>query len=142
MTRISQKQLDAFRMEVDWNLACGCLAEYELPVTSDEGGHPVVVAFDSERLSVLLGRIRAVGGYANVFVRGRSGVRMASVMSDACAIAEPNQMTGDEAPGADATVGAFLDYVSHHPEGVAVSAAVGQPARARDARAVDFAVAM
>jgi hypothetical protein len=139
---MSQKQHDAFRREVDWNLACGCLAEYELPVTSDEGGHPVVVAFDSERLSVLLGRIRAVGGYANVFVRGRNGVRMASVMSDACAIAEPNDlMTDDDAPGGNATVGAFLDYVSHHPNGVAVSAAVGQPAYARDARVVDFAVA-
>lgn len=57
--------------EVNVNLAHGDLADYDLPVTGDDGGFPVVVALESERLSTLSGRLRAVGGYANVFVRGR-----------------------------------------------------------------------
>lgn len=143
VSKIGPKQLDAFRQAVDWNLACGGLADYDLPVTADDGGSPVVVAFDSERLAVLLGRVRAVGGYANVFVSDNvGGVRMASVVNDVCAIPVPgDQLIGDDAPGANATVGMFLDYVSRHPNGVAVSAAVGQQACARDARVVDFAPA-
>ena len=39
-----RKGLDAFRVEVDWNLACGALADLQLPVTSDDGDHLVVVA--------------------------------------------------------------------------------------------------
>lgn len=140
VSKVGDKRLDAFRRQVDWNLACGSLAEYVLPVTSDDGGSPVVVAFESERLSVLLGRIRAVGGFANLFVSGDSGVRMASVIGDAFAIADTDdRLTGDDAPGANATVGMFLDYVGRHPRGVTVSAAVGQQACARDARTVDFA---
>lgn len=37
-------ELDEFRREVNMDLACGSLADQELPVTSDDGGHPVVVA--------------------------------------------------------------------------------------------------
>lgn len=139
--------LDDFRSEVNRQLAYGALADIDLPVTSDDGGSPVVVALDGERFSVVLGRLRAVGGFANLFVRGESPsgrgfrVRMASVMGAECAIAEPDDdMSGDEAPGPDATVGLFLDYLARRPNGVIVSAAaVGHPACARDARDVEFA---
>jgi hypothetical protein len=50
-------------------------------------------------------------------------------------------MIGYDSPGADATVGMFLDYLEHHPSGVTVSAAVGHPACARDAKTVEFATA-
>lgn len=139
---MSDERLDAFRREVDWNLACGALAGVELPVTSDDGGSPVVVALEDERFSVVLGRLRAVGGFANLFVKGDERVRTASVIDESCAIPTPGDtMVGDDAPGADATVGMFLDYLEHHPNGVAVSAAVGHPACARDAKTVEFAAA-
>jgi hypothetical protein len=139
---MGKNRLDAFRREVDWNLACGALADMDLPVTSDDGGCPVVVAFDDERFSVLLGRIRAVGGFANLFVKGAHGVRTASVIGEPCAIAAPDDvLTGDDAPGAGATVGMFLDYGERQPNGVLVSEAVGHPARARDARDVEFTAA-
>lgn len=139
--RKSSGRLDRFRREVDWNLAVGALADVDLPVTDDEGASPVVVAFDDERYSVLLGRVRAVGGYANVFAKGQGGVRAVAFIRNECALGSSDeQMIGAEAPDANATVGMFLDYVELHPNGVAVSAAVGQPACARDARDVEFAV--
>ncbi|MCA4754840.1 MULTISPECIES: hypothetical protein [Mycolicibacterium] len=133
-------ELDEFRREVNMDLACGSLADQELPVTSDDGGHPVVVALESEQLSILLGRIRAVGGFANLFVRGPRRVRLVSVIGDACAIPTPDDvMTGADAPGPGATVGMFIDYVERNPSGVAISAAVGHPSCARDARPVELA---
>lgn len=132
--------LDAFRREVDWQLACGTLADVQLPVTGDNGEFPVVVAFESEQLSTLLGRIRAVGGYANLFVRGDNRVRVVSVVDDTCAIAVPDDvMAGAEAPGPGATVGMFIDYVERNPNGITLAAAVGHPSCARDARTVEFA---
>ncbi|ORA19381.1 hypothetical protein [Mycobacterium angelicum] len=116
----------------------------ELPVTSDDGGFPVVVALEDERYSVLLGRLRAVGGFANLFVKGVDGrVRTASVIGERCAIPKPDdKMLGpDDSPGADATVGMFFDYLELHPNGVTVSAAVGHAACARDAKTVEFATA-
>ena len=131
--------LDAFRREVNVNLACGALVDFELPVTSDDGGQPVVVALESERISTLLGRIRAVGGFANLFVRGPSQVRMVSVIGDSCAISTPDDvMTGNDAPGPNATVEMFIDYVERNPNGVMISAAIGHPACARDSRVVEF----
>jgi hypothetical protein len=137
---MSDNRLDTFRREVDWNLACGALAGVELPVTSDEGGFPVVVALEDERFSVLLGRLRAVGGFANLFVKGDGRVRTASVIGESCAIPTPDdKLVGTDSPGADATVGMFLDYLERQPNGVTVSAAVGHPACARDAKTVEFA---
>lgn len=137
---MSQSQLDAFRREVNFNLAIGALADVDLPVTGDDGGCPVVVALEEEALSTVLGRLRAVGGYANLFVRGTEGVRMASVIENVSAIADASDdMTppGEE-PGANATVGIFLDWVERCPNGVKISEAVGHPAYARDARNVDL----
>ena len=136
--------VDAFRSEVNLNLAYGALADFMLPVTSDDGGLPVVVALESERMSTLLGRIRAVGGYANLFVRGevadRVRIRLVSVVSDACAIPDSDDvMAGSETPGPGANVGMFVDYLETQPNGVALSAAVGHPACARDPCVVEFA---
>lgn len=137
-------ELDAFRSEVNVNLAYGALADFTLPVTSDDGGFPVVVALESERISALLGRIRAVGGYANLFVRGEVDgeirVRLVQVVSGACAIGDPDDvMTGVEAPGPNASVGMFVDYLESQPRGVALSAVVGHPSCARDPQILDFA---
>lgn len=137
-----RKALDAFRAEVDWNLACGALADHELPVTSDDGDHLVIVALAEEPLSILLGRLRAVGGYANLFVKGSGGVRKVSVIKDDCAIGDPDDdMTPPtERPGADATVGMFLDYLDICPNGVRLSMInPTQPPVARDSQEVEFA---
>ena len=136
-----QQGLDDFRREVNLNLGCGALADYVLPVTSDDGGCPVVVALEDERLSVVFGRIRAVGGFANLFVRGKDGaVRAASVLNDVCAIADPDDaMTGEDAPAPTATIGMFLDYLARRPGGVTISMVIGYPACARDVGTMEFA---
>lgn len=59
---------DAFRREVNVSLALG--PDVELPVTDSDGGHPVLVALEADPVSVVLDRIRAAGGAANLFVRG------------------------------------------------------------------------
>lgn len=138
----ANKALDAFRAEVDWNLACGALADHELPVTSDDGDHVVVVALAEEPLSILLGRLRAVGGYANLFIKGRERVRMVSVIKVVCAIGEPDDdlTPPGERPGATATVGMFLDYLDHCPNGLRLSMVnPAQPPVARDSHEVEFA---
>lgn len=144
--RMGVMRLDKFRREVNWNLAVGALADIDLPVTDDDGGHPVVVALESERLSTLLGRLRAVGGFANLFVWFPNGVRTASVIDTRCAIPDPDDDLTPvaERPGANATVGMFFDYLAQRPNGVVLSAVSGdanRPALARDAKLVDFAEA-
>ena len=93
--------IDAFRVQVDWNLACGALADHELRVTSDSGDQVVVVA-----------------------------------------IGDPDDdlTPPAERPGATATVGMFLDYLDHRPNGVRLSMVnPAQPAVARDSLEVEFA---
>lgn len=127
--------LDRLRLEVNLNLAYGAVSDLPL-VTNDDGDSPVVVALDSEPLSTMLGRIRAVGGCGIVFSRGASGsVRMLSVIQGECALHSPADSV---TPGAGATVGMFLDYVELHPDGVAIPAAFDHPAMARDAREVEL----
>ena len=108
------------------------------PVSSNRR-YRIVVAFADEPVSALTERIRAIGGYANVFVRDRRGVHFVSVIEEVCAIADPDdRMVGDEAPGATSTIGMLLAYVERHPNGVTISATLGHPACARDARQVEL----
>lgn len=138
---MNHESLDAFRRELNYDLACGTLADVDLPVTGADGGCPIVVALEDESLSIVLGRLRSVGGFANLFVRGGGRVRMASVIDETCAIADlDDYMTAKgERPDPSATVGMFLDWVERNPNGVTISAAIGHPARARDARPVELA---
>lgn len=134
-------RLDAFRAEVCWNLACGPMADSDLPVTSDDGEFIVVAALEDEPLSTLLGRLRAVGGYANVFVKRAACVTQVSVIADLCAITTPDEhLTVPGSPGASSTVGMFLDYLDLHPNGLRLSVVnPAKPAVAKDARPVEFA---
>lgn len=134
---VRKSQLEQFRRKVEVNLERGAI---DLPITGDDGSCPIVVAFADEPVSALTERILAIGGYANVFVKDNSrGVRFVSVIEEACAIPDPDErMVGDEAPGATSTIGMLLDYVERHPNGVTISAALGHPACARDARRVEL----
>lgn len=134
------RYLEQFRHEVDSSLEHGALAGFELPVTGNDGNTPIVVALADELVSTLTERIRSAGGYANVFVKDGGRARFVSVIEEACAIGDPGDaMVDDEAPGATSTIGMLLDYVERQPNGVAISAVVGHPACARDARQVELA---
>ncbi|UBQ01833.1 MULTISPECIES: hypothetical protein [Curtobacterium] len=118
-------ELDAFRREVDRSLAVGRFAEIELEVVDVEGRSPVVVALEDERLPVLLRRIEAVGGFANVFVKTRDGVRRVSVMDVDGVLdvrdADDMRRTVDQ-PSADSSVGVFVDYLAARTAGVVLPA--------------------
>jgi hypothetical protein len=133
------RQLEQFRRDVDINLKRGALVDFELPVTGDDGSFPIVVAFADEPVSALTARIQANGGYANVFVKDGHAVHFMSVIEEACAIGDPGDtMVEDEAPSGNSTIGMLIAYVSRHPNGVTISAALGHPACARNARQVEL----
>ncbi|CAJ1504241.1 hypothetical protein MU0083_003387 [[Mycobacterium] kokjensenii] len=133
------RYLKEFRHTIDISLRHGSLVDFDLPVTGDDGSTPIVVALAIERISALTERIQSAGGCANVFVKDGRKVRFVSVIDEACALGEADDtMVGDEAPSAISTVGMLLDYVQKKPNGVTISAALGHPAWARDARQVDL----
>lgn len=131
-------ELDAFRHEINLELAIGDLANSPLPVVNNDGDAPVVVALAEERLSVLLARVRNVGGYANVFIRlpgGHSRIAIIDVAGALDPTAAENFASAADRPSANASVGMFLDYLRTRPNGVRIparlgdddSAVVGQP---------------
>lgn len=132
MTEEISHRLDQFRSEINYNLALGILANEQLPVVDDRGEVPVVAALGGERLAVLLRRVAAVGGYANVFIDNGDAVRVLSFIDESCAIesAEAEDLASDDnRPGADATVSMFLAYLELKPRGVRLPADI--PARER-----------
>jgi hypothetical protein len=135
-------ELDAFRHEVDRSLAVGALADVDLQVVDLEGRSPVVVALEDERLPVLLRRVEAVGGYANVFVRTRQGIRRISVMDvdGALDVRSADDMRAhDEQPSTASTVGTFVDYLTARAGGVVLPARLASAARgALPARQVEI----
>lgn len=107
-----------FRSAVNRMLARG---DIDLPVVDATGSHPVVFALAEDRLFTLLGRLRNMGGYANVFVKCGDGIRRVSVMDARSAIPIPDDDMSGEPPGPMASVGMFLDYLALRPNGVVLS---------------------
>lgn len=134
-----RRQLDKFRHQVDLSLGCGPLANFELPVTGDDGNAPIVVAFADEHVSKLTERIASAGGNANVFVKDGPRVHFVAVIDEACAIGDADDtLVGEEAPSPNSTIGMLLAYIERRPSGVTISATLGHPACARDARQVEL----
>lgn len=108
-------ELVEFRSSVNRMISRG---NVELPVVDVAGSRPLVFALGSEPLFTLLGRLRHIGGYANVFVKDGDRIRQISVVDSACAIPIPDDdMTGDTADPL-ASVGMFLDHLATQPNGV------------------------
>jgi hypothetical protein len=119
------KELDDFRREINLELAIGDIANADLSVVNDEGDAPVVVALAEERLSVLLARVRAAGGYANVFVRlakGHSTIAFIDVAGALDPAAAEDFASAEGRPSGRANVGLFLEYLATRPQGVRIPA--------------------
>lgn len=113
-------ELIEFRDAINQAIARG---EVVLPVVGEDGIPMVIVALEDEPLFELLGRLRAVGGNANLFVRGKARTRRVSVIDHISAIpVADDDMTGDERPDPMASVGMFLDYLERRPNGVVLQA--------------------
>lgn len=120
-------ELDRFRREVSLGLALGPEADLTLPVVDDLGQSPVVVALGSERLAVLLRRVQAVGGYANVFVQREAGVAVLAFLRASGAVdpASAEDMSGAERPSGKATVDLFVEYLLARPDGILLPKSLG-----------------
>ncbi|RPE77865.1 MULTISPECIES: hypothetical protein [unclassified Frondihabitans] len=114
--------LDDFRLEIDILIALG---GRQLTVRDNNGECPVVAALEEERLPVLLRRVESVGGYANVFTKGRgSSIRHFVVMdaTGALDVRGAETMLDAEQPSPESTVGMFVDYLSRQKAGVLLPA--------------------
>lgn len=94
-----------------------------LPAVNDLGRQFIVTALGEEPVSALFARVRAAGGYANVFISTRGSVVLLPFIRKEGAFE-----TGEEADlsmpvNADSTVDMFLDYCEVHPEGIVLKLA-------------------
>ncbi len=120
-------RLDEFRQSILLNLGTGALENTQLPVVDARGQHPIVAALSEERLAVLLRRVQAVGGFANVFVLDavEGSVQLVPFIDRRSAIladSAEDLTSAVDRPAPDATVGMFLAYLSVKAHGVLLPA--------------------
>ncbi|BDR53661.1 hypothetical protein KIM372_15680 [Bombiscardovia nodaiensis] len=112
------KKLQKFDALIGEYLALGDLDD-ALSVTDAGGGYPVVVALGEEPLYYLLERVDAIGGNANVFVNYKNHLEVLSTRRvDAVPAGQVDMSDSDEWENGDASVGAFVYYLTQHSEGV------------------------
>lgn len=122
-------RLDEFRQSILLNLGTGALRNTRLPVVDAQGQHPIVAALAEERLAVLLRRVQAVGGFANVFVFDAidDTVQLVPFIDRRSAISADDAedlTSAADRPAANATVGMFLSYLRLKPHGVLLPASL------------------
>lgn len=108
-----------FEMEVNANIASGSLDDFSW-VEDAEGSCPIVVALGEEPLSLLVERITAEDGLANVFVKEGERVSMlvstpggTEVHPGSVDLSNPKEWANGNAP-----VSEFLDYLRLQKDGV------------------------
>lgn len=115
---MTKKLLQDFEGEVLYNVMMGVAVP---KVTDDQGDTPIVACLDSECLGDLFAKIRLCGGYATVYSLADSGeVRVFAAISDKCSIHTKSTDMTSECPSADASVGAFIDFLVTQGDGVLV----------------------
>ncbi|BDR53507.1 hypothetical protein KIM372_14140 [Bombiscardovia nodaiensis] len=72
------RELDSFEAEINRSIGHGAMDQV-MVIHDEEGGYPVVVALGKEPLVLLVERITAIGGLANVFVKEDARVTYLSV---------------------------------------------------------------
>ncbi|GAA2865762.1 hypothetical protein [Microbacterium arabinogalactanolyticum] len=138
-TELQLTDLDKFRIELMLNLST---SDISLNVVGVDGRRPVIAALETELLATLMHRVHAVGGYANIFVSGKSRVRQVSaVRGESALFSDVAEDMISEAPSGVVHVGTFLDYVATQEHGVMVPAILrdDRPSKLQDAREVTFA---
>lgn len=111
-------ELADFRMQVNDNLANGELDEF-LTVQDSNGEYPVVIALGYEPLALLVERVSAEDGVANIFIKGRNGVSLITSqrhmeMNDE--IEDLSDLT--EWHSGEADIDMFVDYLRMQKHGV------------------------
>lgn len=110
-------ELANFNIEVNANIAAGNVDDV-LAVTDENGEYPVVTALGCEPLSLLVERVSAIGGRANVFVKGRD--RVSFIAADRYeGNGNPVDLSDtDEWESGSSDIDMFLDYLRMQHDGV------------------------
>lgn len=111
-------ELSDFRMQVNDNLVNGDLDEF-LTVRDSNGEYPVVIALGREPLALLVERVSAEDGMANIFIKGRNGVSF--ITSQRC-VELNNEIEDlsnlDEWYSGESDIDLFVDYLRMQKHGV------------------------
>lgn len=110
-------ELANFNIEVNENIAAGNVDD-KLVVMDANGEYPIVVALGYEPLSLLVERISAIGGVANVFVKRKDCVSMI-VAARPNGKGNPADLSDiDEWESGSSDIDMFLEYLRLHKDGV------------------------
>lgn len=113
------KELTSFEINLDIAIAAG-MFDQSITVQNQHGAYPIVAALADEQLYYLNERIRACGGYANVFVLDHDKISVIHSMKTDSVPSDAEDFT--ELRNGGSSVGMFLAYLKRHPEGVCIPA--------------------
>lgn len=113
------KELSSFETNLDIAIAAG-MFDQSITVQDRHGAYPIVAALADEQLYYLNERIRACGGYANVFVLDHDKISVIHSVKTDGVPSEADDFT--ELRTGESSVGMFMAYLKSHPEGVCIPA--------------------
>ena len=110
-------ELANFNIEVNANIAAGNVDDV-LAVTDENGEYPIVTALGREPVSLLVERVSAIGGRANVFVKGMD--RVSFITADRYGgKGNPADLSDiDEWESGSSDIDMFLNYLRTQRDGV------------------------
>ena len=111
------KELNSFELSLEIALSAGMFDE-SITVCDSSGNYPIVAALAKEQMYYLTERVKACGGYANIFVLD---VDLVTVLHSTRTemITEGAEDFTDLQNGGS-TIGAFIDYLRLRPNGVCI----------------------
>lgn len=104
-------KLARFESEVNYNIAYGAVSD-KLPVVTEDGYAPVVACLAEEPLRLMLARVKAVGGAANIFIEQDDGVCLLVARSVAIKRAGVTDMSNPNSwENGEGSIGLFLEVL-------------------------------
>lgn len=120
---IESSNLNRFRSQMMRRLSRSKELRDAVATVDNSGNRSIVFALASERLATLVKRVELTGGYATVFVEDKDRVAVLSFMDPNCVLdldsaQDLANVPDDQLPSANASVGVFLDFLTHMPQGL------------------------
>lgn len=92
-----------------------------MPVEDKYGNKPIVLALSEEPLHLLVDRVRAVGGNANVFVREGNHIISISAKDDSNpSVASENWADENDWESGSSPISLFIHALKQHPNGIQI----------------------
>ncbi|ANU43125.1 hypothetical protein [Bifidobacterium animalis] len=100
-----------------------------MPVEDKYGNKPIVLALSEEPLHLLVDRVRAVGGNANVFVREGNHIISISAKDDSNpSVASENWADENDWESGSSPISLFIHALKQHPNGIQIPSTLPAPA--------------